>query len=360
MIIELKAELERVANDIGAIFTSKSNSELQDFVQGFDFANPLINLKPIETYGQDIIASGAIRYDFRFELFFLTKFQKSDHLEDTKDVLIDDMTQLSELFFTTLNKNENQYFINPAWKWTNGILRQYLSNLTCGVQASIFIDTSCNRVDDGFIPPSFPCPEPETWDELAALIGRGYNYPIPTGHTTIFRTGDDADIEQTVFAPVREANSSKAQNGLVDFLTLVNNNSFGNADRFTDSEGGQDYDGTGGSLIDYIVDNYTGLGWHRVTQSTAPWNDAIDNALSSTLNSFSDWFLPNHKQLRSIGDTSIDLQNNYVPFSINANLYSSSTRTGNTTQAFTTTSLSRGATLSKTTSTPFIFCRKHF
>lgn len=148
MIIELKAELERVATEVGAIFTSKSNSELQDFVQDFNFTNPLINLKPIETYGQDIIASGAIRYDFRFELFFLTNFQKSDHLEDTKDILIDEMTKLSELYFSTLNKNEQRYFINPSWTWTNNILRQYLSNLTCGVKAVIFIDTACNTVDD--------------------------------------------------------------------------------------------------------------------------------------------------------------------------------------------------------------------
>ena len=148
MIIELKAELERVATDIGATFSSRSNPELQDFAQQFDFATQLINLKPIENYNQNVIAGGAIRYDFQLELFFLTKFAKSDHLEDTKDALIDDMAKLSELFFSTLNENKNRFFINPAWKWTNNILRQYLSNLTCGVRAVIFIDTACNTVQD--------------------------------------------------------------------------------------------------------------------------------------------------------------------------------------------------------------------
>lgn len=148
MIIELKAELERVAGVVGATFSSKSNPELQDFAQQFDFSTPLINLKPIENYNQNIIDSGAIRYDYRIELFFLTKFGKSDHLEDTKDVLIDEMTKLSELYFSTLNKNEQRYFINPSWSWTNNILRQYLSNLTCGVRAVILIDTACNTVAD--------------------------------------------------------------------------------------------------------------------------------------------------------------------------------------------------------------------
>lgn len=364
MIIELKAELERVANEVGANFTSKSNSELQDFVQEYDFTNPLINLKPIETYGQDIIASGAIRYDFRFELFFLTKFAKSDHLEDTKDVLIDDMTQLSELFFTTLNKNQNQYFINPSWKWTNGILRQYLSNLTCGVHASIFIDTSCNRVEDGFIPPTLPVDPPENWDELVALIGRGYNYPQPTGQTTVFRTGDDADIEQSVFSPIRAANTLKAQNGLVDFLTLVNNNSFGNTDRFTDSEGGQDYDGTGGSLIDYVVDNYRGLAWFRIVQSSDNWDNSIDNGVSSSQNSFSDWFIPSLKNLLSIQKviTGSALNMNYSPFNISttSDLWSSTTRPDSTTQANNMRIIFRTNFSNKTNLVTYLICRKHF
>ncbi len=148
MIIELKGELERVAGEVSATFSSRSNPELEDFAQQFDFATPLINLRPIENYNQNIIASGAIRYDFQLELFFVTKFAKSDHEEDTKDVLIDEMAKLSELFFSTLNENENRFFINPAWTWTNNILRQHTSNLLCGVRAVIFIDTACNTVQD--------------------------------------------------------------------------------------------------------------------------------------------------------------------------------------------------------------------
>jgi len=368
MIIELKAELERVATEIGATFTSKSNSELQDFAQGFDFASPLINLKPIETYGQDIIASGAIRYDFRFELFFLTNFAKSDHLEDTKDVLIDDMTQLSELFFTTLNKNQNQYFINPSWKWTNGILRQYLSNLTCGIQASIFIDTSCNRVEDGFIPTIPPIDPPETFDELVALIGRGYAYPQPTGQTTVFRTSDDADIEATIFAPIRAANSLKAINSLApgSFTILNNNSEFGNTDRHTDTEGLQDYGATGGALLDYIVDNLTGLAI-SVDNASEAWNDNIDNAAASTKNGFTDWFSPNDNQFKSIADRENSSWHfDYTPFNdrplffAGANYWTSTTRPNATTIAFGFQTTFNIAGFSKTGSLSRWIMRKHF
>lgn len=160
MIVQLKNELARVAQVVGAEFSCRSNPELQDFAQQFDFTiKPLINLLPIKTYNQNIIASGAIRYDFRFELYFLTIFRKSDTLEMNKDILIDGMSDLSEKFFSTLNKNEALYFINPQWSWSNEIIRQYLSNLACGVHATINIDTACNRIPtDGVFDYSLDAP----------------------------------------------------------------------------------------------------------------------------------------------------------------------------------------------------------
>lgn len=146
MIVELKNELDRISIIVGATFVSKSNAELQGFSQSYDFASPLINLKPIISYKQNIIAGGAIRYNFRFEIYFLTKFPKSDTLNSNKDVLIDEMILLSEKFYSNLNKNKMLYFINPKWDWTNEILRQYLSNLTLGVRSVIDIDTACNRI----------------------------------------------------------------------------------------------------------------------------------------------------------------------------------------------------------------------
>ncbi len=95
---------------------------------------------------------------------------------------------------------------------------------------------------------------PSGWDEQIAEYGRAYNYPQPTGQTTVYRTGDDADIEATIFEPIREANGLKVMNSLVSFLVLVNNNTFGNKNRFTDINGLQTFGDN------YFIDNYTGLG----------------------------------------------------------------------------------------------------
>lgn len=146
MIVELKQEFERVSSVIGATFVSKSFSELEDFVQNYDFIIPLINLKPIEKYSQNILAGGAIRYDFDLNLKFITNFKKSDHLEDTKDILIDQMIQVSENFVSRLNKNEERIFISTGWPAKVDVLRQFTSNLTCGVSINISLDTSCNKV----------------------------------------------------------------------------------------------------------------------------------------------------------------------------------------------------------------------
>ena len=146
MILQLKNELARVANEVDAAFSCRSHPEFEDAAQQFDFARPAINLLPIQAYKQQISDGGTMRYDFVFELYFLTKFAKSDTLEQNKDILIDQMESLSQAYFFELNKNELLYFINPFWSWNNQVIRQYLSNLTCGVKSAITIDTACNRV----------------------------------------------------------------------------------------------------------------------------------------------------------------------------------------------------------------------
>ena len=199
---------------------------------------------------------------------------------------------------------------------------------------------------------------PVTWDEMVAAFGRGYNYPQPTGQTTVFRTGDDPDIEATVFAPIRVANSLKVQNSLVDFLTLGNTNSFGNTDRFTDINGLQIY------ADDGIIDNYTGLMWYRIP-FFGIWNAAIDGALSSIQNSFSDWFLPNVLHLSSIFNHNSVISLNYAPFSITAaTIHTSTTDPEATANMFFSrqSSHSNGLidSVGKGANVSYIICRKHF
>lgn len=96
------------------------------------------------------------------------------------------------------------------------------ADLDCGDAAKL--NTGAGTVT----PPLNPCDPPETWEELVALVGLGYEYTQPTGAelSDPFRTGDDADIENTVFAPIRKANDLKAKNSLADFLTLNNPHQF--------------------------------------------------------------------------------------------------------------------------------------
>jgi hypothetical protein len=147
MINTLKDELQRVANEVGITFTYKSESELEAYSQGHDFSiNPIVNLKPVESITQNIMPSGAIRYDFTFDLHFLTDFSISNTEEDDKDDDIDEMLSYSEAFYRQLNLNDQLVFINSNWEWITEVTRQYTSNLLCGVKTSVKLDTACNRV----------------------------------------------------------------------------------------------------------------------------------------------------------------------------------------------------------------------
>jgi len=139
---------------------------------------------------------------------------------------------------------------------------------------------------------------------VGAPIAKVYPYTPPTGQTSVFRTGDDADIEATITAPLRK---SGIVNPLVDFFNLLNNNDFDiDKKRFTNTKGGTAYTDVGGGLTsdgaisDYFIDHYTGLGWFRILQANALFNAQIDAALAATFGGFSDWFVPNKFQFESI------------------------------------------------------------
>lgn len=142
----IKLEFKRIAELQGATFENLSIDELEEFVQHYDFTQPLIRLEPVDKMRSNKMDSGAIRYEPLFKLYFLTKFTSDNNKEDLKDLLIDQMIELSQGFFRQLDKNEMLYFINPFWKWEVDIIRQYTSNLLCGCIASIALDTACNRI----------------------------------------------------------------------------------------------------------------------------------------------------------------------------------------------------------------------
>ena len=165
---------------------------------------------------------------------------------------------------------------------------------------------------------------PSGWDEQVAEYGRGYNYPQPTGQTVVYRTGDDADIEATIFAPVRVDNSLKVQNSLINFLTLGNTNSFGNTLRFTDELGTEIF------ANNYKIDNYTGIGWYMIPISVnTNWDACIDAPLALNTAGFSDYFLCNKNQYSSILNQSLTSRPYYdvIPTVLNYSPYTSTTLT---------------------------------
>jgi hypothetical protein len=141
-----------------------------------------------------------------------------------------------------------------------------------------------------------------------------YNMAQPTGQTTSFRTGDDADIEQTIYKHFRKAqanwNGTAPQADPDDFTKLLTLNAFGNLEKFTDINGLQIYGD------DYVIDHFTGLGISLSRTSEQNWNSAIDGALALTHAGFSDWFLPSVLQLQSIFlyGSGTDIGFNYSPF----------------------------------------------
>lgn len=191
------------------------------------------------------------------------------------------------------------------------------------------------------------------WEEHVARSGRGYAFPMPTGQTTVYRTGDDAYIENTIFTTaIRTANSLKAINTLADFYTLNNNNAFGNINRFTDINGLQVYGDN------YVIDHYTGLGWYTVSIGTIVWNDAIDNALASSQNSYTDWFLPNINQIQTMRNTTIPVYSVYL-------IHNGSNQTSTTSPLITTEEIRINTNfetvgLIKTATRPTVICRKHY
>ncbi len=97
---------------------------------------------------------------------------------------------------------------------------------------------------------------------FAFAVGTGAVNLAKTGQTTSYRTGDDGDLQKGASWP---------------------------NPRFTDNGNGT------------ITDNLTGLMWQRVPLSTGrAWNEAIDYCNALELAGYTDWRLPNRKELMSL------------------------------------------------------------
>lgn len=204
--------------------------------------------------------------------------------------------------------------------------------------------------------------------DMYAALPIAYNYPMPTGQTASYRTGDDGYNYANTWDAVFSATRVGRRPQLTDFTTLLANNAFGNTNRFTDDAGGQTYSN------DLVIDHFTGLMWYRILASGS-WNSAIDAAVASTLGGYSNWELPNLEQQMSILDYKNSRPLNYSPFNLgsgssevfmqNSTTYPAATTVGGgiAISSATAVLIGRGTSAFKTDSgsyQQYLICRKHY
>ena len=209
-------------------------------------------------------------------------------------------------------------------------------NTTVIVSETLTLPDITHTDSDGS-PVVLPAQTPMICSSGLSPSGIAYQRPILTGQTTSYRTGDDAwNLANNIYdytPPIYPVSFAQLDNDSINpFTTLSDNNAFGNTNRFTDDSGGQTYSN------DYVIDHLTGLGWYRIEQGTSTaWATAIDNASTSTQNSYNDWRIPNRFEQASILNHGFGVLLNYAPFNITitAALWTSTTALTDSTVAYT-------------------------
>ncbi len=96
-----------------------------------------------------------------------------------------------------------------------------------------------------------------------------------------------------------------------DETKLINLNFWGNLNRATNDLGGNVFDGSDGSTPNYLVDNFTGLGWYlnEAVGASVSWENSAIAIQTFNAEGFNDWRMPNAYDIRQIiytdGTTSI-------------------------------------------------------
>lgn len=140
-----------------------------------------------------------------------------------------------------------------------------------------------------------------------------------------------------------------------------NFNIFGTLDRFTNDLGGTTYDGSGGETVNYVLDNYTGLGWKRTSEASMNLAPALVLAEASTFGGFSDWRMANLQEYVSIFPVGNNVSRilNYAPWSTTTESVWCSTRSTSSSYFFW---IDRGRwfTITSSASKPYWIVRNHF
>ncbi len=176
---------------------------------------------------------------------------------------------------------------------------------------------SSERIEIDVQEPSLDVQGSGTFIVGVTLSGIFYQRPIYSQVTSYANFDEGYNIANDVYDYSSPANPLvKAEldmDAVNPFITLKENNAFGNTNRFTDSLGGQDYATT------YIIDHLTGLAWENVLHNNASpdtWAGFLAEANALTSLTFSDWRMATLSEILTIfinhGNGTEGL--NYAPF----------------------------------------------
>lgn len=209
----------------------------------------------------------------------------------------------------------------------------YNTNVPCG-DTLILPDITVTEPDGT----TSTIPSVQNVDVRDYKSGIAYQRPIYTGQTTSFATGDSAwraANETQPTNPDYPTNYARLDWTAVNpFLTLVDNNAFGNKNRFTDDLGTQVY------ATPYIIDHLTGYGIGIITPSLSNWTSVFSVVSALSINGFSDYFVGNLNEINSVMNLGQTDALNYSPlsllgFAVGVDLWTGDTDLNTTTNAYT-------------------------
>lgn len=216
------------------------------------------------------------------------------------------------------------------------------------------------NIDTDGAPVSTPA---QTGFVCSAPSSISYRNLAGTGQWTSFRVGDEGyhvqlgTYQRSSVGIKTELNYSTSSY----FVTMLNNNAFGNTLRYTNDLGGAVTDGSDGSTPLYVIDHDTGLGWDIDLQGSGNWNASIDYANSRVVGAYSGFRLGTLNEVRSIADIGRPVNVfDYPPFNITIPFYTGTTFAASTGRCYVITNNGDYALLNKTTTYRSITVRNHY
>lgn len=192
-----------------------------------------------------------------------------------------------------------------------------------------------------------------------AASGIAYQRPSLSGQTTSYATYDDAwHLANGSYDYTPPANpeyiAELDTTAINPFITLKNNNTFGDLNRFTDELGTQIY------ANDYVIDHLTGLGWTKLRPFTGTYADALPYSNTYTLLGFTDFRAPSYYESLSLNP--LESSGVTTPFTYSTRIHSTTTSHSNTAQVYYPFFFDgRMLTNNKTASSlEWAFCRNHY